>query len=129
MWEGSTSTSMSKLWKTTSAALGLFLRWSLSRTGVLRDPGFITFISPEHASDAMRAMNGEYLDIARSVCITWASWPTKPEVVPLGPPYVCSYSRVGADQDYGSGSVTVDLEDPDLDVEGPEALVAEARWL
>lgn len=40
-WEASTSTPMSRHSKTTSAALGLSLRWLLSRTGRLKDPGVL----------------------------------------------------------------------------------------
>lgn len=53
-WEGSTSTPMSRLWKTTSAASGLFLRWSLSRTGRLSDPGVLASLpSPIQSTPQM----------------------------------------------------------------------------
>ncbi|KAI5933907.1 RNA-binding protein 3 [Manis javanica] len=66
--------------------------------------GFITFTNPEHASDAMRAMNGESLD-GRQI-------PTL-EVV--------------GTRAMGMAGMTVDLEDMDMDMEGPETMVAEAR--
>ncbi|KAJ1066600.1 hypothetical protein K5549_020764, partial [Capra hircus] len=68
-----------------------FSNW---KTQLSQGFGFITFNSPECASDAMRALNGKSLIIT-----TWASWPR-------GTRGACgcghSYSRGGGDRDCGS---------------------------
>ncbi|KAK2499139.1 hypothetical protein MC885_014642 [Smutsia gigantea] len=94
----------------------------------LGDSGFITFTSLEHASDAMRAMNRECLDGCQ-ICVHHAGKSAcETRGGAFGPPgHGRSCSRVGGDQGHGSGSMTVDLEDPDLDVECPEALVARSQ--
>ncbi|XP_057563681.1 RNA-binding protein 3-like [Hippopotamus amphibius kiboko] len=66
--------------------------------------GFITFTRPEHASDAMRAMNGESLD-GRQVCVDHAGKLARG--TSGGAFGACghgrSYSRGGGDQGCGSG--------------------------
>ncbi|ELK03439.1 Putative RNA-binding protein 3 [Pteropus alecto] len=66
--------------------------------------GFITFTNPEHASDAMRAMNGESLD-GRQIRVDHAG---KSARGTRGGAFGAhgrgrSYSRGGGDQGYGSG--------------------------
>ena len=83
--------------------------------------GFTTFTSPEHASDAMGAMNGESLD-GRQICVDHLG---KLARGPGGGAFGahgrgCSYSRGGRDQSYGRGRSDSGLEDMDMDMEGPE---------
>ncbi|XP_069319061.1 RNA-binding protein 3 isoform X1 [Eulemur rufifrons] len=66
--------------------------------------GFITFTNPEHASDAMRAMNGESLD-GRQIRVDHAG---KSARGTRGGGFGAygrgrGYSRGGGDQGYGSG--------------------------
>uniref|UniRef100_A0A8C4LLF6 RNA-binding protein 3 n=1 Tax=Equus asinus TaxID=9793 RepID=A0A8C4LLF6_EQUAS len=66
--------------------------------------GFITFTNPEHASDAMRAMNGESLD-GRQIRVDHAG---KSARGTRGGAFGAhgrgrGYSRGGGDQGYGSG--------------------------
>uniref|UniRef100_A0A2K6ESY8 RNA-binding protein 3 n=1 Tax=Propithecus coquereli TaxID=379532 RepID=A0A2K6ESY8_PROCO len=66
--------------------------------------GFITFTNPEHASDAMRAMNGEFLD-GRQIHVDHAG---KSALGTRGRGFGAygrgrGYSRCGGDQGYGSG--------------------------
>ncbi|KAF0884102.1 RBM3 protein, partial [Crocuta crocuta] len=66
--------------------------------------GFITFTNPEHASDAMRAKNGESLD-GRQICVDHLG---KLARGTRGGAFGahgrgCSYFRGGGDQGYGSG--------------------------
>ncbi|OWJ99554.1 RBM3, partial [Cervus elaphus hippelaphus] len=74
--------------------------------------GFITFTNPEHASNAMRAMNGEVVESA-----DLRAWPGEDLVVGTRAMEVAG--------------MTIDLEhmdsDTDMDMEGPETMVAEAR--
>ncbi|XP_061029334.1 RNA-binding protein 3-like [Eubalaena glacialis] len=67
--------------------------------------GFITFTNPEHASDAMRAMNGESLD-GHQIRVDHAGKSARGTRGGAFGAYGRgrSYSRVGGgDQDYGSG--------------------------
>ncbi|GAB1302624.1 RNA-binding protein 3 [Apodemus speciosus] len=112
--------------------------------------GFITFTNPEHASDAMRAMNGErgggqrqtepgclggddwscmspWMD-ARSESIMQASLPGEPEGVPLGPMGVVAATLEAVEtRDMEVEDMTAVLEDMDMGMGGPETIVAEAR--
>ncbi|KAB0389956.1 hypothetical protein E2I00_004219 [Balaenoptera physalus] len=90
--------------------------------------GFITFTNPEHASDAMRAMNGESLD-GRQICVDHrASRPGEQEGVPLGPVGVVSATlEVVGTRAMEVAGMTANLEDMDMDMEGPETMAAEAR--
>lgn len=66
--------------------------------------------------------------VARSVLITQASLPVEPEGVPLGPlGVVAATLEVVGTRAMGMAGMTVDLEDMDMDMEGPETMVAEAR--
>ncbi|XP_047393593.1 RNA-binding protein 3-like [Sciurus carolinensis] len=87
----------------TSAALGLFLRWSLSRIGRLSNPRvFINLTNPEHASDATKAKNGECLD-GHQIHVEHAGKSDQaPEGMSLGPMDVVT-GRVGGNQGYGRG--------------------------
>ncbi|ELW62725.1 Putative RNA-binding protein 3 [Tupaia chinensis] len=104
-WEGSTSTRMSRHRRTTSVALGLSLRGSFVKdreTQRSRGFGFITFTNPEHASDAMRATNGECLD-GRQIRVDPAGKSARGTRGGASGARGRSYSRGGGDQGYGSG--------------------------
>ncbi|EDL27046.1 mCG129611, partial [Mus musculus] len=64
--------------------------------------GFITFTNPEHASDAMRAMNGESLD-GRQIRVDHAGKSARGSRGGAFGGRGHSYSRGGRDQGYGSG--------------------------
>lgn len=64
--------------------------------------GFITFTNPEHASDAMRAMNGESLD-GRQIRVDHAGKSARGSRGGAFGGRGRSYSRGGGDQGYGSG--------------------------
>lgn len=83
--------------------------------------GFTTFTSPEHASDAMGAMNGESLD-GRQICVDHLGKLARGTGGSAFGAHGrgCSYCRGGRDQSYGSGRYDSGLEDMDMDVEGPE---------
>ncbi|XP_033276297.1 RNA-binding protein 3-like [Orcinus orca] len=75
--------------------------WETQRS---RGFGFITFTNPEHASDAMRAMNGESLDgrqIRGDHTGKLAQGTRGGAFGAYGRGH--SYSRSGGDQGYGSG--------------------------
>uniref|UniRef100_A0A8C5W6N3 RNA-binding protein 3 n=1 Tax=Microcebus murinus TaxID=30608 RepID=A0A8C5W6N3_MICMU len=61
--------------------------------------GFVAFTNPEHASDAMRAMNGESLD-GRQIRVDHAG---KSAQGTREGGHGHNYSRGGGDQGYGSG--------------------------
>lgn len=76
---------MSRLWKIT-LALGLFLRWWFSRIRRFSNLRVLAFFTnSEHASDTIRAMNGESLG-DHQICVNYASKPVHGNrEVPLGP--------------------------------------------
>lgn len=66
--------------------------------------------------------------VARSVWTMRASPPGEPEGVPLGPMGVVAATlEVVGTRAMGVAGMTADLEDMDMDMEGPEIMVAEAR--
>lgn len=66
--------------------------------------------------------------VARSVWTTQANQPGELEGVPLGPMGVVAATlEVVVTRAMGVAGMTVDLEDMDMDMEGPETMVAEAR--
>ncbi|KAF5917495.1 hypothetical protein HPG69_017387 [Diceros bicornis minor] len=89
--------------------------------------GFITN-NAERASDAMRAMNRESLD-GHQIQVDHAGRLAPETRGGAFGAHRCghSYSRGGGDRTMGVAGVTVDLEEMDMDMEGPETMVAEAR--
>lgn len=66
--------------------------------------------------------------VARSVWTTQANQPGELEGVPLGlMGVVAATLEVVVTRAMGVAGMTVDLEDMDMDMEGPETMVAEAR--
>uniref|UniRef100_A0A9L0TE13 RNA-binding protein 3 n=1 Tax=Equus caballus TaxID=9796 RepID=A0A9L0TE13_HORSE len=124
--------------------------------------GFITFTNPEHASDAMRAMNGESLDgrqirvdhagksargtrggafgahgrgrgYSRGKCSgkfdhgVWGEPPVSGLCLDNSHLNLSYLLQVVGTRAMGVAGMTVDLEDMDMDMEGPETMVAETR--
>lgn len=66
--------------------------------------------------------------VARSVWTTRANPPGEPEGVPLGPMGVAAATlEVVGTRAMGVAGMTIDLEDMDMDMDGPETMAAEAR--
>lgn len=66
--------------------------------------------------------------VARSVWTTQANPPGEPEGVPLGRMGVAAATlEVVGTRAMGVAGMTIDLEDMDMDMDGPETMAAEAR--
>lgn len=87
--------------------------------------GFITFTNPEHASNAMRATNGESLDGRQIHVDHAASRPGEQEGVHLRP-MVTATLEVEGTRAMEVADMTVYLEDMAMamDMEGPETMAA-----
>ncbi|XP_027389896.1 RNA-binding protein 3 isoform X2 [Bos indicus x Bos taurus] len=91
--------------------------------------GFITFTNPEHASNAMRAMNGESLD-GRQIRVDHAGKSARGSRGGAFGGYERGrgYPRGGGTRAMEVAGMTIDLEhmdlDTDMDMEGPETMVA-----